>query len=259
MSAPVRIDAVEARVLGVLVEKDLTTPEQYPLTLNAATNGANQKNNRAPVLELEESAVLAALQKLIIQGLVGSVHPVGARVEKFRHNAQAFFALERPQLAVLAELLLRGPQQPGELRGRASRMAPIDSLPALGEVLKPLLEAGLVVRLDPAPGTRAERYAQTLAPAGRANGGGPAIGSGSAIESRPTTETRPAAGATATPAALAPANASAAMDLPPASSSGSAGEDDEIARRIAELEFNVSRLRRQLDNLAWKLGEKLEG
>ena len=229
MSPELQLDATEARVLGVLIEKELTTPDQYPLTLNAATNGANQKNNRDPVLELDEHEVDGSLRKMIVKGFVGSVHPVGSRVEKFRHNAGTVLAIEKPQLAVLAELLLRGPQQPGELRGRAARMTPIDSLGALAEVLGPLLEAKLVVRLDPTPGSRAERYAQTL--------------TGAVAAARPA----PRAAPVLEPAAPAIA--------PPEASESSRT----MAKRVEELEFNVSRLRRQLDNLAWRLGEKLEG
>ncbi|MFN0007166.1 MAG: YceH family protein [Planctomycetota bacterium] len=232
MTPELQLDPTEARVLGVLIEKELTTPEQYPLTLNAATNGSNQKNNRDPVLELTEHEVEASLRKMTVKGFVGSVHPVGSRVEKFRHNAGTVLAVEKPQLAVLAELLLRGPQQPGELRGRASRMAPIESLGTLAEILGPLIEAKLVVRLDPTPGSRAERYAQTLT------------------------------GAVA--AARAPARPAPLVEIPrpveapaPAPVVGEQGHP--LAKRVEELEFNVSRLRRQLDNLAWKLGEKLEG
>ena len=232
MSPDLQLEPTEARILGVLIEKELTTPDQYPLTLNAATNGSNQKNNRDPVLELTEHEVDVSLRKMIVKGFVGSVHPVGSRVEKFRHNAMTVLSIEKPQLAVLAELLLRGPQQPGELRGRASRMVPIESLAALAEVLGPLLEAKLVVRLDPTPGSRAERYAQTLTgaqPAARA--------------------ARPIPAVEATPRA---AEVQAADPAPEERSST-------LAKRVEELEFNVSRLRRQLDNLAWRLGEKLEG
>jgi uncharacterized protein YceH (UPF0502 family) len=227
MKPDLQLDPHEARALGVLIEKELSTPDQYPLTLNAATNGANQKNNRDPVLELTEHEVDAALRKMIVKGLVGSVHPLGSRVEKFRHNAATILAIEKPQLAVLAELLVRGPQQPGELRGRASRMSPIESLAALAEILGPMLEAGLVVRLDPTPGTRAERYAHTLSGAIAA------------------AATRPAA------VVLTPA--------PPPAPPVEVPRDATMDKRVEELEFNVTRLRRQLDNLAWKLGEKLEG
>ncbi|HEV8112597.1 MAG TPA: DUF480 domain-containing protein [Planctomycetota bacterium] len=230
MNPELLLDVREARALGVLIEKELSTPDQYPLTLNAATNGANQKNNRDPVLELSEHEIDASLRKMIVKGLVGSVHPVGSRVEKFRHNAATLLAIEKPQLAVLAELLLRGPQQPGELRGRASRMAPIESLAALAEVLAPMLEAGLVVRLDPSPGSRAERYAHTLS---------------GAVAAR--------APAAAPPVQVAPPPAAPVAD-PVASARA-----ETVEKRIEELEFHVSRLRRQLDNLAWRLGEKLEG
>jgi uncharacterized protein YceH (UPF0502 family) len=235
MKPDLQLDAHEARALGVLIEKELSTPDQYPLTLNAATNGANQKNNRDPVLDLSEHEVEASLRKMIVKGLVGSVHPLGGRVEKFRHNAQTLFSIEKPQVAVLAELLLRGPQQPGELRGRVSRMAPIETLAALSEVLGPMLEAGLVVRLDPTPGSRAERYAHTL------------CGHVSAATSRPSVTLTPAA-PPSMPTIAAPAEDPAAS-----------ARTETVEKRLEELEFNFSRLRRQLDNLAWKLREKLEG
>jgi hypothetical protein len=233
MTLELQLDPIEARVLGVLVEKDLTTPDQYPLTLNSLTLGANQKSNRDPVLDLMEGDVYAALQKLIRKGFVGSVHPVGSRVEKFRHNGEAVLKVETPQLAVLAELLMRGPQQPGELRSRVARMTPIESLPALMEILKPLLEMGLVVRLDPSPGSRAERYAQRLAPS--------AHPVESPASSRASSEVK----------------ALVAEALAPPSSAVVKGE--EMEKRVADLEANVARLRRQLDHLAWRLGEKLEG
>jgi len=237
MKPELHLDAHEARALGVLIEKELSTPDQYPLTLNAATNGANQKNNRDPVLELSEHEVESALRKMIVKGLVGSVHPLGSRVEKFRHNAQTILSFEKPQLAVLAELLLRGPQQPGELRGRASRMSPIESLAALAEILGPMLEAGVAVRLDPAPGSRAERYAHTLS------------GAVAAAAHRST--------ATSAPAPAPPMSVPAPAPLVPDPAEKARAETME--KRVEELEFNVSRLRRQLDNLAWKMHEKLEG
>jgi len=188
------------------------------------------------VLELGEREVETSLRKMIVKGLVGSVHPVGARVEKFRHNAPVILSIEKPQLAVLAELLLRGPQQPGELRGRASRMAPIESLAALSEVLGPMLEAGLVVKLDPTPGSRAERYAHTL------SGYVPA-----------------AAPRLPTPGPLTTAPVPAPVALAQIADAAAVEDKETLEKRVEELEFNVSRLRRQLDNLAWKLREKLEG
>jgi len=227
MPPDLELDALEARVLGVLIEKELTTPEAYPLTLNALVAGCNQKNNRDPVLELFDGDVYAAVQKLVKKAIVGSVHPVGARVEKFRHNAAVLYDLPPPQLAIVCELLLRGPQQPGELRARVARMHPMESQQALGDALAPLLANGRVRRLDPSPGTRAERYVQTIAPAAHP------------IEAR-------------APSALAPSPAP--VPAPPAARE----EQAALEKRVAELEEQSARLRRQLDHLAWSLGKKLE-
>jgi len=219
------LDALEARVLGVLIEKELTTPEAYPLTLNALVAGCNQKNNRDPVLELFDGDVYAAVQKLVKKAVVGSVHPVGARVEKFRHNAALLYDLPPPQLAVVCELLLRGPQQPGELRSRVARMHALDTQQALADALAPLLANGRVRRLEPLPGSRAERYAQTIAPAAHP------------IEARAAS-------------VLAP--------TPPPAPPAAREEQAALEKRVAELEEQSARLRRQLDHLAWSLGKKLE-
>jgi uncharacterized protein len=252
-----QLEPLEARVLGVLIEKELTTPEQYPLTLNAMTLGVNQKNNRDPVMDLMEGEVNVALQKLIRRSFVGSVHPLGSRVEKFRHNAAALLRLEAPQLAVLAELMMRGPQQPGELRGRVARMAPCDTLERLYEILRPMLESGLVVRIDPMPGSRAERFAQKLAPDAH-----PLV-AGAVVRS-----TLPPTGASSSsPTASVPPPR---PSMPSMSSTSSAPvrdarvgpleeKIDEQEKKIAELESTVGKLRRQLDQLAWQLGKKLEG
>lgn len=234
MDAARKLEPIEARLLGVLVEKELTTPEQYPLSLNALTAGSNQKSNRDPVLDLSESEVYAATGKLIVKGWAGSVHPAGSRVERFRHNAAEMLQCGRAQVAIVAELLLRGPQQPGELRARVSRMVEIASQPALLDALAPLMAAGLVVRLDPTPGSRAESYAQTIAPA-----------------AHPVANRTPAPVAASVRAAMpnetiAVATAAAATDL------------GAVDKRISDLHAEVQMLRRQLSNLAWKLGEKLD-
>lgn len=154
----------EARVLGVLIEKEMTVPDQYPLSLNATTAGCNQKSNRFPVLSLSESEVQTQLDKLVVLGLVGRVQPASSRVERFRHNARERLQLDPPQLAILAELMMRGPQSRGELRARAARMSPIDSQDALTTHLAPLLEHGFVETLPPGPGSRAPRVIQKLCP-----------------------------------------------------------------------------------------------
>jgi uncharacterized protein YceH (UPF0502 family) len=140
----------ERRILGVLVEKQKTskTADSYPLTLNSLTTGCNQKSNRDPVLDLTEDEVEESLSSLQKKGYVTRL--TGSRVDRFKHELYERWTPNGPQLAVLAELLLRGPQTKGELRGRASRMAPIDTLEALDEVLQPLVERKLVVWLaDP--------------------------------------------------------------------------------------------------------------
>ncbi|HYH64680.1 MAG TPA: DUF480 domain-containing protein [Urbifossiella sp.] len=139
----------ERRVLGVLIEKQKTakTADAYPLTLNSLTTGCNQKSNRDPVIELGDDEVEEVLSSLQKKGLVNRL--TGGRVDKFRHLLYDLWTGNGPQLAVLAELLLRGPQTKGELRGRASRMAAIDTLDDLEEVLKPLAERKLIVYLGP--------------------------------------------------------------------------------------------------------------
>ena len=156
----------ESRVLGVLVEKATTTPEQYPLSLNAVLNGANQKNNRDPVLTMAEGDAFEALEALRAKGLVVRVDMAGSRVNKYRHQAGEALHVRGAELAILAELLLRGPQTVGELRGRASRMHAMESLDVVKNMLRALSEreVPLVREIPPAPGSRAERYVQLLCP-----------------------------------------------------------------------------------------------
>ena len=153
----------ECRVLGVLIEKALTTPQQYPLTLNSLTIGCNQKNCRLPLTNLDEDRVFDAVESLRGKGLVREAMLSGSRVPKFRHVARETLSVETPALVVLAELMLRGPQTSGELRGNASRMHPIESLDALQAVLASLMkhEPPIVRELA---GGHARRYAQLLCP-----------------------------------------------------------------------------------------------
>src|SRR4051794_17025506 len=156
----------EARVFGVLVEKSLTTPNQYPLSINAVVDGANQKSNRDPVLDMTEDQVFDALESLRGKQLVVRVDQVGARVHKFKHTATESLHARTAEVAILAELLLRGPQTLGELRGRASRMQPMESLERVRDMIRALSERPepLVRELPPSPGSRAELYAQLLCP-----------------------------------------------------------------------------------------------
>ena len=156
----------ECRVLGVLVEKAQTTPDAYPLSLNALTNGANQKNNRSPIMELTEDDVFSAVTGLRSKGLLIQSDTLGSRVSKYRHNALEKLGVTLRQLAVLAELLLRGPQTLGELRGRATRMHPLESVEMVQSVVEELMgrPEPLVQKIAPAAGDRAERYFQLLCP-----------------------------------------------------------------------------------------------
>ena len=157
------LNAIEARVLGCLVEKELATPEYYPLTLNALTNACNQKSNRDPVMALVEADVVRALDSLRFQRLAHQ-SAEGVRAAKYCHNLDGLLRLEPQELAILAELLLRGPQTVGELRGRAERMAAITDLAAAEEALTALAqrEPPLVVLLPRQPGRKEQRYAHLL-------------------------------------------------------------------------------------------------
>jgi uncharacterized protein YceH (UPF0502 family) len=246
---PPMLTAHEARLFGVLVEKSLTTPENYPLSLNAAASGANQKSNRDPVLELVESEVYDALRGLIRKGYAGASHPSGGRVEKFRHNGQAVLELDDAGLAVVAELLMRGAQTPGELRQRASRMAPIDSTERLTDVLRPLLERGLVQRLPPSPGSRAERYEALLVEGAQA-GARPAAAAPARTQASPSAPAAPAAPSTT--GAQAPAPHKRVNPFAPE-------PEPELEERVKQLDDKVAMLQRQLRTLAWELGKELKG
>lgn len=142
------LDANERRVLGTLIEKGKTTPEQYPLSLNALVTGCNQKSNRDPVMTLDEEQVMRAVKGLRESGAMAEVFGSG-KIPRYRHLAYEWLGVEKEELAILGELLLRGEQSEGDLRGRASRMDPIPDLDTLRGHLDRLAERGLVVWLSP--------------------------------------------------------------------------------------------------------------
>ena len=156
---------VEARVLGSLVEKEITTPEYYPLSLNALANACNQKNNREPVTNLDEDQIRQALHGLEDDGLAGPARGTESRVTKYEHRVQEVFNFTRGELAVVCVLLLRGPQTPGELRGRTERMHRFEELSDVQATLQRLMqrEPPLVKVLPRQPGTKEARYAHLLA------------------------------------------------------------------------------------------------
>jgi uncharacterized protein len=158
------LNEVETRVLGSLVEKDTTTPDYYPLSLNALVNACNQKNNREPVMSLDEAAVRRALETLQEKRLAGPAGGADSRVTKYEHRLQETFNFTRGETAVLCVLLLRGPQTPGELRGRTERMHRFEHLDEVQSTLQRLMQRdpALVVMLARQPGTKESRYAHLL-------------------------------------------------------------------------------------------------
>jgi uncharacterized protein len=154
---------IEARVLGCLVEKEITTPEYYPLSLNALVNACNQKSNRDPLMHLEEDAVRQALRGLSEQILARSASG-DSRVAKYEHRLADTFNFTRHETAIVCELLLRGPQTPGELRSRAERMHPFEDLSVVHSTLKRLMEREppLVKLLPRQAGNKEARYAHLL-------------------------------------------------------------------------------------------------
>jgi len=157
------LNAVEARVLGALVEKETTTPEYYPLSLNALVNACNQKNNREPVMNLDEDAVRQALRGLEDDGLAGPRHG-DSRVTKYEHHVQEAFNFTRGETAIMCVLLLRGPQTPGELRGRTERIYRFEAIEDVLGILQRLMQRdpALVKPLPRQPGTKETRYAHLL-------------------------------------------------------------------------------------------------
>jgi uncharacterized protein len=198
----VHLAALEARVIGSLIEKAITTPDQYPLSLNALTNACNQKSNRDPVLDLNERTVQDTLDGLARKHLVMEKSGFGSRVPKYQHRFcnTGFGSLEfsPAETSILCELLLRGPQTPGELRGRASRMAEIRDV---GEIEAALDRLGaredgpFVVRLAREPGRRESRYAHLFSgtPEGIADTGSSSHGpsDGAAVRPSATTHKEP--------------------------------------------------------------------
>ena len=158
------LSEVEARVLGALVEKEITTPDYYPLSLNALMNACNQKSNRDPVMNLDEDSVRSALRALHDNSLVRSVSAADSRVTKYEHRLQEAFNFDRREAAIFCELLLRGPQTPGELRSRAERMHHFDDLSEVQSALQRLMsrEPALVKVLARQLGTKESRYIHLL-------------------------------------------------------------------------------------------------
>jgi uncharacterized protein YceH (UPF0502 family) len=158
----VEVDAVEIRVLGCLIEKHRTTPDQYPLSLNALRLACNQTTNRDPVVEYDERTIKAALDRMSHRGWTRFASGAGSRALKYRHLLDEALSLSGPELAVLAVLMLRGAQTIGELKQRTERLQRFASLEEVGQTLDGLVQRELAVQLERRPGQKEERYAQLL-------------------------------------------------------------------------------------------------
>ena len=178
----IKLTENEVRVLGSLIEKDITTPEYYPLSLNALLNACNQKSNRDPVMQLNENAVRDALEGLQEHRMAGPARGADSRVTKYEQRLQEVFNFTRPEIAVLCVLLLRGPQTPGELRGRAERLHRFETLDDVQSALQKLMqrEPPLAKVLPRQPGTKESRYAHLFA--GDVVEAGPMVPVGAAVE-----------------------------------------------------------------------------
>ena len=219
------LNEIEARVLGSLIEKDITTPDYYPLSLNALVNACNQKNNRDPVMALDENAVRNALTTLQEKRRAGPASGADSRVTKYEHRLQEVFNFDRREIAVVCVLLLRGAQTPGELRGRTERMYHFDTLEDVVSTLDRVAqrESPLVCILARQPGTKEYRYMHLF--------------SGEPLEptvSRATLE-RESAAVTVADTLL--------QAVPPP------------AQRLARLEEEVASLRRELTDVQQQLAE----
>jgi hypothetical protein len=227
----------EQRVLGCLIEKRWTTPDQYPLSLNGLRLACNQSTNRDPVTTYDEATVRDAAQRLCLYGLARLASGHGSRATKYRHLAEEALRLDREELAVLAVLLLRGPQTPGELKARTERMAPLASLADVERILTTLGEREYARRIERRPGQKEDRFEHLLGP----------------------WEGTDASGHAPAPPAPAPMMSSAAQPGPPPAQAGTPPAQTQVdapsdlngglADRVAALEAEVATLREELDEL----------
>jgi uncharacterized protein len=249
------LTAPEQRVLGCLIEKRWTTPDQYPLSLNALRLACNQSTNRDPVTGYDEHTVREAAQRLSKYGLARLASGHSSRAIKYRHLAEEALGLGREELAVLSVLLLRGPQTPGELKGRSERMARFESLEAIDLVLEVLTEHGYVRRLERRPGQKEDRFTHLLggeAGAGPAPVGQPAVADrGGAAPAGIGGGVAPAASSGGGVGSVASSGGGVASATAHGDATPAAGRDgnQDLERRLAALEAEVASLRAELREL----------
>ena len=234
-------DAVEIRVLGCLIEKQRTTPDAYPLSLNALRLACNQSTNRNPVVDYDEGVIKDALQRTYRRGWTRLASGHGSRAAKYRHLLDEALGLAPDELALLGVLMLRGAQTPGELKQRSERLHGFADLAAVEATLGRLIERGHVERLPRQPGQKEERYVQLLG------------GDSASVEPAPT---EPVAGLRAGPVAGEDDSAGGAAEIvspaPPTRSASPVA--DPLVERVAVLERSVAELRSELAALRDELG-----
>jgi uncharacterized protein len=214
-------DAVEIRVLGCLIEKQRTTPDVYPLTLNSLRLACNQSTNRDPIVDYDENTIRSAIERLVQRKWATLASWSNRRSMKYRHTLDGALGLDDAEISVLAVLMLRGPQTPGELKARTDRLHSFAGMGELAGTLDRLIERGLAVRLERRPGQREERYAHLLSEEGEG-----------AEE----------------PAATAAASAPPPVEAPTAPAPAPAGNEriERIERQLAELRAEIKALREEL-------------
>ena len=214
-------DGVEIRVLGCLIEKQHTTPDAYPLSLNALRLACNQSTNRDPVVDYDEQAVVEALRRLALRGWTRLASGAGSRARKYRHLLDQAFGLDDAEVSLLAVLMLRGPQTPGELKQRGQRLHDFADLAAVQATLEQLVGRGQVARHERQPGQKEDRYEQLLG--------------GAAPSAAP-----------APPAAADSPSSSGPDEAPPAELKPAEDRLTRLERELAELRAELGALRAEL-------------
>jgi uncharacterized protein len=233
-------DVAEIRVLGCLIEKQRTTPDVYPLTLNALRLACNQSTNRDPVVDLSEAEIRGALDRLVHRKWATLASWSNRRAMKYRHTLDRAIELDEREIALLCVLMLRGPQTPGELKTRTERLRPFEGVAEVQAMLDRLIERQLVERLGRRPGQREERYAQLLGAAGEEEEGAPPSPSGA-----PRAPTPPAASAPAS--APEPGRSVAPQpSTPPGPADGLGERLERLEREVADLRSQITALRNEL-------------